>query len=105
MVLPPNYGRRYTEAFVGIYSTLAAEFNLAGFYRIYSVALPPTQPPPTRWHPPHGCSATAHQGTDQAADPQLVNIQLDNLRLKRAMHYTSNALRARQSGINSARYA
>ena len=31
MVLPPNYGRRYTEAFVGIYSTLAAEFNLAGF--------------------------------------------------------------------------
>ena len=31
MRIPPNYGRRYTEAFVGIYSTLAAEFNLAGF--------------------------------------------------------------------------
>ena len=31
MVLPPNYGRRYTDAFVGIYTTLAAEFTLAGF--------------------------------------------------------------------------
>ena len=31
MVLPPNYGRRYTDAFEGLYQTLAAEFKLSGF--------------------------------------------------------------------------
>jgi acyl-CoA thioesterase-1 len=43
MVLPPNYGRRYTEAFVGLYSTLAAEFNLAGFlpYLLSGIATDP----------------------------------------------------------------
>jgi len=29
MVLPPNYGRRYTTAFEGIFSTIAARFELA----------------------------------------------------------------------------
>ncbi|MFT5929092.1 MAG: acyl-CoA thioesterase-1, partial [Candidatus Azotimanducaceae bacterium] len=29
MVLPPNYGRRYTTAFEDIFSTIATRFNLA----------------------------------------------------------------------------
>lgn len=31
MVLPPNYGRRYTEAFEGLYRALAEQYELAGF--------------------------------------------------------------------------
>lgn len=29
MVLPPNYGKAYTQAFAGVYASLAEEFNLA----------------------------------------------------------------------------
>ena len=31
MVLPPNYGRRYTSAFEGLYRSLAEQYELAGF--------------------------------------------------------------------------
>ena len=55
MVMPPNYGQRYTDDFAAIYSDLADDYD-AGLVPFFmdGVALDPTKMQPDRIHPNAG---------------------------------------------------